>query len=294
MATLKELRGRIKSVRSTKKITSAMKMVAASKLRRAQDRVEAGRPYAKHMALLLTRLSRNLGGVDHIPTLFSGTGSQKKHVILLMSSDRGLCGGFNTQLMRALAERVRTLEEKQKDIHIICVGRKGGETVQRLWPHYHQKTFHDIGRSGVTYEEAQLIANHILRLFKTGELDVCELLFNSFKNSMSSLPKIHQIIPVPSEQADLPEDHDAPLIYTYSPDPETVLEYLLPLNVTVQIYTALMESAASEQGARMTAMDNATRNADEMIRDLNLTYNTTRQAYITRELVEIISGAEAL
>lgn len=294
MATLKELRGRVKSVRSTKKITSAMKMVAASKLRRAQDRVEAGRPYANHMALLLARLSRNLGGVDHIPRLFSGTGGDRNHTILLMSSDRGLCGGFNTQLIRALTERIHDLEAKQKNIQIICVGRKGGEAVQRLWPAYHQKTFQDIGRNGVTYGEAQLIANHVLRLFENGEFDTCDVLFNSFKNSMSSQAKSHQIIPVSYEHLDVNQDLDESLMYTYGPDPETVLDYLLPMNVAVQIFSALMESAASEQGARMTAMDNATRNADDMIRDLNLTYNTTRQACITRELVEIISGAEAL
>lgn len=294
MSTLKELRSRIKSVKSTKKITSAMKMVAASKLKRAQDRVEAGRPYANHMALLLSRLSVNLGGIDDIPKLIKGTGSTQKHFIVMLSSDRGLCGGFNTQLIREMAVRVRQLESEGKNIQIICVGRKGGEAIKRLWPKYHNKTFQDIGKSGVTYKEAQLIANHILRLFDDAEMDVCELLFNRFLNSMSSEPAYHQVVPVNAKFHDQPENAQAERIYTYEPDPGTVLTNLLPRNLSEQIFTALLESAASEHGARMTAMDNATRNADDMVKDLNLTYNTTRQAYITRELVEIISGAEAV
>jgi F-type H+-transporting ATPase subunit gamma len=294
MASLKDLRTRIGTVKSTQKITRAMQMVAASKLRRAQDSVVAARPYAERMERMLGSLGSSMVEQEGAPPLLVGTGKQETHLLVVATGERGLCGAFNSSIARAARADIRTLQADGKKVKVLCVGRKGREVLRREFGDLIVDTIELAGIRRLAFMDAQPIAVRILDMFDAGEFDVCTLYFNTFKSVISQVLTRRQLIP-----ASLPETDDAgpdlgDAIYDYEPDEEEILVELLPRNLSVQVYQALLENAASEQGARMSAMDNATRNAGDMIDKLTLNYNRTRQAQITSELIEIISGAEAL
>jgi F-type H+-transporting ATPase subunit gamma len=294
MASLKDLRTRIGTVKSTQKITRAMQMVAASKLRRAQDSVVAARPYAERMERMLGSLGSSMVEQEGAPPLLVGTGKQETHLLVVATGERGLCGAFNSSIARAARADIRTLQADGKKVKVLCVGRKGREVLRREFGDLIVDTIELAGIRRLAFTDAQPIAVRILDMFDAGEFDVCTLYFNTFKSVISQVLTRRQLIP-----ASLPETDDAgpdlgDAIYDYEPDEEEILVELLPRNLSVQVYQALLENAASEQGARMSAMDNATRNAGDMIDKLTLNYNRTRQAQITSELIEIISGAEAL
>ncbi|MEQ8964800.1 MAG: F0F1 ATP synthase subunit gamma [Azospirillaceae bacterium] len=299
MSSLKDLRNRISSVKSTQKITSAMKMVAASKLRRAQEQAEAGRPYAERMERMLASLARNVNTGGQGPKLMTGTGKDDVHLLLVMTSDRGLCGGFNGSITREVRRRIRALREEGKEVKLFCVGRKGYDALKREFGPMIIETVFDVGRPRLTFADADGIAESLLRRYEEGEFDVCTVVYNHFKSAIAQIVTPQQLVPVALPEVDEGEAEAdtgpaSRAVYDFEPDEERIIAELLPRNLAVQIYKALLESAASEQGARMTAMDNATRNAGEMIDDLTLQYNRTRQAVVTSELIEIISGAEAL
>jgi F-type H+-transporting ATPase subunit gamma len=299
MPSLKNLRLRIRSVRSTQKITSAMKMVAASRLRRAQQQAEAARPYAERMERVLSSLAGRMAGVPAAPPLLIGTGKEEIHLIVVATSDRGLAGGFNTSILREARRRIRELEAAGKRVVLLIIGRKGRDGLRRDYGSLIRDSLTEVGRRRLSFEEARDIAERILLLYQEGGFDVCTIIYNRFRSAMTQIVTVHQLIPFASAASDQagPEPEvgvRAGAIYEFEPSEEEILAELLPKNLAVQIYTALLENAASEQGARMTAMDNATRNAGEMIDRLTLNYNRTRQAVITKELIEIISGAEAL
>jgi F-type H+-transporting ATPase subunit gamma len=296
MPSLKELKNRINSVKSTQKITKAKKMVAASKLRRAQEAVEAARPYSERMERVLVSLASGMEGQPGAPRLLVGTGSDQTHLLIVATADRGLCGGFNSAIARAARDKARSLIAGGKSVRIICIGRKGrdalkGEFGDRIVDFFSLRDVKTVG-----FQNAQEVAKKVLEMFEAGEFDVCTLFFSQFKSVMSQVPTGKQLIPmiIPSGDnvASGPDLKGA--IYEYEPDEAEILKVLLPRNVSVQIFRAMLENAAGEQGASMTAMDNATRNAGDMIDKLTLNYNRTRQAVITKELIEIISGAEAL
>ena len=292
MASLKELRNRISSVKATQKITRAMQMVAASKLRRAQETAEAARPYAERMSLVLSNLSAGVAGQDGAPALLSGTGKEDTHLLVVATAERGLCGGFNASIAKLAKERALALKAEGKTVKVLCIGRKGGDLLKRDFEDVMLETVTYQGLKSVGFEQAQEVATQILELFKTEAFDVCSLYYSEFVNVITQNPKELQIIP-----AHLDEDTTLDLggaSYDYEPEENEILDALLPRNISIQILRALLENAASEQGARMSAMDNATRNAGEMIDSLTITYNRSRQAQITKELIEIISGAEAL
>ncbi|MEC7552685.1 MAG: F0F1 ATP synthase subunit gamma [Pseudomonadota bacterium] len=292
MASLKELRNRISSVKATQKITRAMQMVAASKLRRAQEIAEAARPYAERMSLVLSNLSAGVAGQDGAPALLSGTGKEDTHLLVVATAERGLCGGFNASIAKLAKERALALKAEGKTVKILCIGRKGGDLLKRDFENDMLETVTYQGFKSVGFEQAQEVATQILELFETKAFDVCSLYYSEFVNVITQNPKELQIIP-----AHLDEDTTLDLggaSYDYEPEENEILDALLPRNISIQILRALLENAASEQGARMSAMDNATRNAGEMIDSLTITYNRSRQAQITKELIEIISGAEAL
>ena len=302
MPSLKDLKNRIASVKSTRKITSAMKMVAASKLRRAQDAAVAARPYADRMARMMASLSENLVITDSTPRLLKGTGSDKTVLLVVMTSDRGLCGAFNGSVVREARRQIRSLEAEGKQVKLLCVGRKGRDLLRRDHASKIVYAVEAIAKKRVSFADADGVTAKILELFAAGELDVCQILFNRFKSAIAQIVTLKQMIPAALEKSEAANQNDhAPAakdepqaIYEFEPDEETILEYLLPRNMAVQVYGSMLESAAGEQGARMTAMDNATRNAGDMINKLTLNYNRSRQAYITKELIEIISGAEAV
>ena len=295
MASLKDLRNRIASVKSTQKITSAMKMVAAAKLRRAQERAEAARPYAELMERMLGSLAESLAGRAGAPALLAGTGKDETHLIVLMTSDRGLCGGFNSSLVRSARKLTGELLKAGKTVKILCVGRKGRDQIKRMYGSHIIDLIDGIGKRGIEYREAAGIAGRIIEMFGAGEFDVCTVIYNHFRSAMTQIVTRQQLVPFAVPEPD-EEDADAgPAgIYEYEPEEGEILDELLPRNLGVQIFRALLENFASEQGARMTAMESATTNAGEMIDKLSLIYNRTRQAQITRELIEIISGAEAV
>jgi F-type H+-transporting ATPase subunit gamma len=294
VATLKELRLRIRSVRSTQKITSAMKMVAASRLRRAQEQAEAARPYSTRMERMLSSLAANLRGQTNAPKLLAGTGKDATHLLLVATSDRGLAGGFNATILREARRTIRQLQGAGKTVKILTIGRKGRDSLRRDHARLILESRIDVGRPRLTFDQAQAIADRLLALFEAGEFDVCTVVYNRFRSAISQIVTKQQLIPfAPSAQAEAAGAVSG-AIYEFEPEESDILGELLPRNLAVQIFTALLENAASEQGARMTAMDNATRNAGEMIDQLNTTYNRSRQAAITKELIEIISGAEAL
>jgi F-type H+-transporting ATPase subunit gamma len=294
MATLKELRLRIRSVRSTQKITSAMKMVAASRLRRAQEQAEAARPYAQRMERMLGSLAGNLKGMANAPRLLAGTGKDETHLIVVATSDRGLAGGFNATILRDSRRMIRELTAAGKNVKILTIGRKGRDALRRDHARLIVDSLTDVGRPALTFEVARGIAERLLTRFDAGEFDSCTIVFNRFKSAISQIVTRQALIPFAPPSAAVPAAAANQGIYEFEPEEADILADLLPRNLAVQIYTALLENAASEQGARMTAMDNATRNAGDMIDTLNTTYNRSRQAAITKELIEIISGAEAL
>jgi F-type H+-transporting ATPase subunit gamma len=296
MPSLKDLRNRIRSVRSTQKITSAMKMVAASRLRRAQEQAEAARPYAQRMERVLASLAGRMAGLPGAPPLLAGTGKDDVHLLIVATSDRGLAGGFNATILREARRRIRELDNAGKMVKILTIGRKGRDSLRRDYARLIHDSLTDIGRRRVSFEEARDIAHRVLAMFEPGEFDVCTIIFNRFRSAITQIVTVQQLIPfaVPAGLAEEPMSETAGAIYEFEPSEEEILAELLPNNLAVQIYTALLENAASEQGARMTAMDNATRNAGDMIDRLTMNYNRTRQAVITKELIEIISGAEAL
>lgn len=296
MPSLKHLRIRINSVKSTQKITSAMKMVAAAKLRRAQERAVAARPYAMRMRRILGSLAESVRGLPGAPPLLAGTGRDDVHLLVVFTSDRGLCGAFNSQIVRAVRRRIGELAGKGREVRLICVGRKGRDQLRRTHGDLIVETFQGLGtREGAQFADAEAIALGVRRLLDAGEIDVCTLFYNRFVSVLSQPPSEFQVIPLPPGEAPGRTAAEGPqALYEYEPGEEEVIAELLPRNLVAQIFQVLMESAAGEQGARMTAMDSATRNAGEMIDALTLQFNRTRQANITKELIEIISGAEAL
>ena len=296
MASLKDLRDRIKSVQNTRKITSAMKMVAAAKLRRAQDQAEAGRPYAERMGAMLSSLAA-AGNTDL--QLLAGTGKHETHMIVLGTADRGLCGGFNSNLIRQAIQLVNDHQSKGRIVKIYCLGRKGAVAMRRQFGDSVVKVMEDLDKPRLSFDKAAAVSRDLLTMFEDGEFDAATLIYAEFQSAISQIVTPQQIIPFANlEEADPVEEAQAHASLDssveYEPGQEEVLSDLLPRNVAVQIYRGLLENAASEQGARMTAMDNATRNAGDMIKSLSLVYNRTRQAQITKELIEIVSGAEAL
>jgi F-type H+-transporting ATPase subunit gamma len=293
MPSLKELRNRIGSVKQTQKITSAMKLVAASKLRRAQEQAEASRPFAERMSDMLANLGASVADVEGAPPLLAGTGRDEVHLVVVATADRGLCGGFNASIVRGARIRIRELREAGKQVKILCIGRKGRDMLRREFGSLIVDTIEGVGRRRLEFAEAAAVGERLERMYEAGEFDVCTIVFNRFRSAITQVLTLQQLIPV--EPAAVERDvTEARAVYEFEPDEQTILAELLPRNLAVQLYRALVENAASEQGARMTAMDNATRNAGEMIEQLTLFYNRTRQAQITRELIEIVSGAEAL
>ncbi|WP_342240604.1 F0F1 ATP synthase subunit gamma [Inquilinus sp. OTU3971] len=292
MPSLKDLKNRIASVKSTQKITAAMKMVAASKLRRAQDQAEAGRPYADRMERMLTGLAAVAKTAGQGPKLISGTGKSDVHLLLVITSDRGLAGAFNATVLRETRKQIRELQGKGKTVKLFTVGRKGRDSLRRDHANLIVESVIDIGRPKLGFADADGIATRILAMFEAGDFDVCSVVYNKFKSAIAQIITVQQLVPVALPA--VAEDTASNIVYEFEPSEEQILAELLPRNLAIQIYKALLESAASEQGARMTAMDNATRNAGDMIKRLTLVYNRTRQAYITKELIEIISGAEAV
>jgi F-type H+-transporting ATPase subunit gamma len=293
MPSLKDLRSRIGSVKQTQKITSAMKLVAASKLRRAQEQAEASRPYAERMSDMLANLSASVADVEGAPPLLAGTGRDEVHLLVVATADRGLCGGFNSSIARGARNRIRELRGAGKQVKVLCIGRKGRDMLRREFGPLIVETIEGLGRRRLEFAEAVAIGERLERMYEAGEFDVCTIVFNRFRSAISQILTFRQLIPVEPAKVDQ-EAADARPVYEFEPDEQTILTELLPRNLAVQIYRALVENAASEQGARMSAMDNATRNAGEMIEQLTLFYNRTRQAQITRELIEIVSGAQAL
>jgi F-type H+-transporting ATPase subunit gamma len=289
MPSLKDLKNRIGSVKSTRKITKAMQMVAAAKLRRAQDAAEAARPYAERYNKVLAGLAQSVGGSDTAPRLLAGTGRDQTHLLVVMTSERGLCGGFNSTIVRLVRQRIETLRAQGKTIRILTVGKKGREQLKRDYSDLFvgHVSLAEVKRLG--YGDAEAVAKDVLSRFDAGEFDVATIFYNRFQSVISQIPTAQQIIPAHFEG-----DTGASTLYEYEPTEEAILADLLPRGVATQIFTALLENAASEQGARMSAMDNATRNAGDMIERLTIVYNRSRQASITKELIEIISGAEAL
>src|SRR3982075_1855261 len=291
MASLKDMRVRIASTKATQKITKAMQMVAVSKLRRAQAAAEAARPYAERMDAVLRNIAASVAGLDSAPALLRGTGSDRVHLLLVCTAERGLCGPFNSAIVRLARERANAFMGEGKEVKFFCVGRKGYEQLRRL---YEKQIIEHIELRAVrtlTFEHAEDIGDKIVRLYEQGAFDVCTLFFSRFKSIIAQIPTAEQIIP-PVFEGNAGNDNG--VVYEYEPDEDEILVELLPRNISVQIFRALLENAASFYGAQMTAMDNATRNAGDMIRKQTLSYNRTRQAMITKELIEIISGAEAL
>ena len=295
MPSLKDLRGRIASVKSTQKITSAMKMVAASKLRRAQAAVEAGRPYAERMERMLLALATSARGSPTAPPMLVGTGQDRTHLIIAVTADRGLAGAFNANIGRAVRYLARRLEGEGKHVKLITLGRKGRDYLRREMA---DRIVHEVsyaGRKTIGFADADEIGHLIAEMLARREIDVVTIVYNRFRSVISQVVTQQQLIPLPMPANENEEQPTGPrAIYEFEPDEETILARLLPQNLSVQIYHALLESAAGEHGARMTAMDNATRNAGDMIKRLTLNYNRARQANITKELIEIISGAEAV
>ena len=297
MASLKELRNRISSVQSTQKITKAMQMVAAAKLRRAQEAAEAARPYAERMDRVMANLATGMKDRDDAPALLVGNGKEHVHLLVVATAERGLCGGFNASIVRLARERVGKLLAEGKEVKILCVGKKGRDALKRLYGDYIIDTIEFSGVRKIGFEHADKVGQRVLSMFENGEFDVCTLFYSRFQNVVTQIPTAQSLIPASVGNAEAAEETIARLkgaVYDYEPDETEILKDLLPRNLSVQVFRALLENGASEEGARMTAMDNATRNAGEMIDKLTITYNRTRQAQITKELIEIISGAEAL
>ena len=291
MASLDDLKKRITSVKSTQKITKAMKMVAAAKLRRAQDSAEKGRPYSEKMNNIILNLSSGISDKENAPKLLSGTGNEKVHLCVVMTSDRGLCGGFNSNIIKKAKSYFSKILSEGKELKIITVGSKGNDQLKRM---YGDKIIENISfkeSKNANYFDADKVGKIVIDKFESSEFDICTIFYNQFKNVITQIPQAQQIVPLNSEDS---EDNTSEESYEFEPDEDEILSNLLPKNISTQIFKAMLENSASEQGSRMSAMDNATRNAGEMVDKLTIQYNRSRQAAITKELIEIISGAESL
>ncbi len=290
MASLDDLKKRIASVKSTQKITKAMKMVAAAKLRRAQESAEKGRPYSEKMNNVILNLSNGISDKENAPKLLSGTGQEKTHLCVVMTSDRGLCGGFNSNIIKKAKSYFAKISDEGKELKIITVGSKGNDQLKRV---YGDKIIENISfkeSKNANYFDADKVGKMVIEKFEAGEFDICTIFYNQFKNVITQIPQAQQIIPLNNEG----EENSSEESYEFEPDEDEILSNLLPKNISTQIFKAMLENSASEQGSRMSAMDNATRNAGEMVDKLTIEYNRSRQAAITKELIEIISGAESL
>ena len=291
MPSLDDLKKRIKSVKSTQKITKAMKMVAAAKLRKAQESAEKGRPYSQKMQNIILNLTNSINDFQNAPKLLVGTGNEKIYLCVVLTADRGLCGGFNSNICKLAKKRFKKILDEGKELKIITVGSKGLDQIRRKYGKYIIKKFSFKEKKQITYNEAEIIGNEIIDLFNKNEFDKCILFYNNFKNVITQIPQAQQIIPAEK----LPIENEAEKTsYEFEPDEDEILDDLLPKNISTQVFKAFLENAASEQGSRMTAMDNATRNAGDLVDKLTINYNRSRQASITKELIEIISGAESL
>jgi len=293
MPSLKSFRNRIASVKSIRKITKAMQMVAASNLRRAQEAAEAARPYAEKMNAVIASLAGGFKDNPGAPALLAGTGKDEVHLVIVATADRGLCGAFNTNIVRRARSHIQSLERAGKVVKILCVGRKGRDQLKRLYARHIIDTVDFVGVKRIGFANAAAIGRRVLDMFAAGEFDVASIVYSEFKSVIRQVPTLHQLIPAVVEEAG-PLSGPQGNVYEYEPDEGAILADLLPRNVNVQIFRALLENVAGEFGAKMAAMDSATRNAGEVIDNLTLQYNRTRQAMITKELIEIISGAEAL
>ena len=291
MPSLDDLKKRIKSVKSTQKITKAMKMVAAAKLRKAQENAEKGRPYSQKMQNIILNLTRSISDPENAPKLLVGTGIDKTHLCVVLTADRGLCGGFNSNICKLAKSSFKKILSEGKNLKIITVGSKGLDQIKREYEKYIVKKFSFKDKKQITFKEAEIIGNEIINLFKKNEFDKCTLFYNNFKNVITQIPQAQQI--VPADKTPIKENEEN-LSYEFEPEEDEILEDLLPKNISTQVFKAFLENAASEQGSRMTAMDNATRNAGDLVDKLTINYNRSRQASITKELIEIISGAESL
>ncbi len=291
MASLDDLKKRIASVKSTQKITKAMKMVAAAKLRKAQESAEKGRPYSEKMNNIILNLSSGISDKENAPKLLSGTGNDKVHLCVVMTSDRGLCGGFNSNIIKKAKSYFSKILSEGKELKIITVGSKGNDQLKRM---YGDKIIENISfkeSKNANYFDADKVGKIVIDKFESSEFDICTIFYNQFKNVITQIPQAQQIVPLNSEDS---EDNTSEESYEFEPDEDEILSNLLPKNISTQIFKAMLENSASEQGSRMSAMDNATRNAGEMVDKLTIQYNRSRQAAITKELIEIISGAESL
>jgi F-type H+-transporting ATPase subunit gamma len=293
MPSLKDLRNRIGSVKSTQKITKAMKMVAAAKLRRAQESAEKGRAYSDKMNRIISNLKSTMSDGSSAPKLLVGSGNNQTHLCIVMTADRGLCGGFNTNICKKARQYFSEILNKNKTLKIITVGSKGNDQLKRNFSKYIIESISYKHLKKITVNEASELTSKVIKMFENGEFDVCTIFYNKFKSVISQEPQAQQLIPVESEEEQKETQADE-VQYEFEPDQEEILEHLLPQNMTTQIFKAFLENAASEQGSRMSAMDNATRNAGDLIDRLTINYNRSRQAVITKELIEIISGAESL
>ncbi len=294
MASLKELRNRIASVKATQKITKAMQMVAAAKLRRAQEAAEAARPYSQRMGAVLSNIAQAVGSGGDAPALMTGTGKDDVHLLVVATAERGLCGGFNSQIARFARDHIRRLQGQGKTVKIITVGKKGFDILRRDFASLIIERVDLREVKTLNFSHADAIGKKVIQLFNEGQFDVCTLFYSEFKSVISQVPTAQQIIPAAAAVSANAAESGGAAIYEYEPEPGEILSDLIPRNISVQIFRALLENAAGEMGAKMSAMDNATRNAGEMIGKLTITYNRQRQANITKELIEIISGAEAL
>ena len=292
MPSLDDLKKRIKSVKSTQKITKAMKMVAAAKLRKAQENAEKGRPYSKKMQNIILNLTKSISDPENAPKLLVGTGKDQVYLCVVLTADRGLCGGFNSNICKLAKNNFKKLLSEGKEIKIITVGSKGLDQIKREYGKYVIKKFSFKDKKKISFNEAELVGKEIIELFNKNEFDKCIIFYNNFKNVITQIPQAQQIIP--AERMVSNEKQEENLSYEFEPDEDEILEDLLPKNISTQVFKAFLENAASEQGSRMTAMDNATRNAGDLVDKLTINYNRSRQASITKELIEIISGAESL
>ena len=292
MPSLDDLKKRIKSVKSTQKITKAMKMVAAAKLRKAQENAEKGRPYSQKMQNIILNLTKSINDPQNAPKLLVGTGQDKTYLCVVLTADRGLCGGFNSNICKLAKTNFKKILSEGKELKIITVGTKGLDQIKREYGKYVTKKFSFKNKKQITFSEAEIIGNEIISLFNDNQFDKCILFYNNFKNVITQVPQAEQIIPT-FIQKDSNVNKNV-TFYEFEPDEDEILEDLLPKNISTQVFKALLENAASEQGSRMTAMDNATRNAGDLVDKLTINYNRSRQASITKELIEIISGAESL
>ncbi len=291
MPSLDYLRKRISSFKSTQKITKAMKMVAAAKLRRAQEMAEKGRPYSDKMDVVIQNLSKAISDPSNAPKLLVGTGEDKTHLCVVMTADRGLCGGFNTNICKLAKNYFNEIIKDSKNLKIITVGTKGLDQLKRDYGKYIIKKINFKDKKKLSFEDAEVIGKEIVKLFKNKEFDKCVIFFNKFKNVISQIPQKQQVIPAKKDDVTRKDETSS---YEFEPEEDEILDDLLPKNISTQIYKAFLENSASEQGSRMTAMDNATRNAGDLVDRLTINYNRSRQAAITKELIEIISGAESL